>query len=129
MTPAQPLLTIVPENAPLEVEAMLANKDIGFVSVGHTAKVKVDAFPFTRYGALSGEINSISADAVEVQNVGWLYATRVTLDSLKLQVEGKDVAVSPGMSVTVEIKTGKRRLVEYVLSPLLRYRDESVRER
>jgi hemolysin D len=129
VTPAEPLMMIVPKETVLEVEASLANKDIGFVRAGQSAKVKVDAFPFTRYGAVEGAIQSISADAVEIPNIGWVYDARVSLDRAALKIEGKEVGLSAGMSVMVEIKTGKRRMIEYVLSPLLRYRDESVRER
>ena len=129
VTPAEPLMMIVPKETVLEVEASLANKDVGFVRAGQSAKVKVDAFPFTRYGAVEGTIQSISADAVEVPNTGWVYDARVSLDRAALMIEGKEVGLSAGMSVMVEIKTGKRKLIEYVLSPLLRYRDESVRER
>lgn len=129
VTPAQPLLEIVPKGTPLEVEAFFRNKDIGFVAAGQPTEVKVEAFPFTRFGTISGRIASLSEDAIQDKNIGLVYTSKVLLDKSTLEVEGKSVTLSPGMAVTVEAKTGKRRLIEFLLSPLLRFKDESARER
>lgn len=129
LTTAEPLLKVVPDAASLEVEAMVANKDIGFINEGQQAKVKIDAFPFTRFGAIEGTIDSISSDAIEDKDRGWVYRTSVSINKDTLNIEGKDVRISPGMSVSVEVKTGKRQLMEFIMAPLLRYKDESVRER
>lgn len=129
VTPAQALMVIVPQDTTLEVEADLENKDIGFVSVGQQATIKVDAFPFTQYGALDGEVVDLSTDAVADERKGLVYKMRVRLAQAHVDVNGRPVALSAGMKVSVESKTGTRRLIEYFLSPLLRYRDESVRER
>lgn len=129
VTPAQELMVIVPHGETLEVEALLENKDIGFVAVGQAAEIKVDAFPFTKYGTLEGEVIDLSNDAVADEQRGLVYTLRVRMDATEMPVNGKPVALSPGMTVTVESKTGTRRLIEYFLSPLLRYKDESVRER
>jgi len=129
VTPAQPLLVIVPDENPLEVEAFLQNKDIGFVRAGQTAKIKLETFPFTKYGTLPGKVMQVSSDAIQDEKRGLVYAARVKLDKVTLQVDGMLVNLTPGMAVTVEIKTGKRRVVEYFLSPLLQYGDESFRER
>jgi hemolysin D len=129
VTPAQPLMVVVPLGERLEVEAVLENKDIGFVEAGQPVVVKVDTFPFTRYGAIDGQVTDLSRDAVDDERRGLVYKLRARMDRSSLQVEGRTLSLSPGMSVTVEAKTGQRRLIDYFLSPLLRYADESVRER
>lgn len=129
VTPAQPLVVIVPAGAPLEVEAWVENKDIGFVQPGQAAEVKVDAFPFTRYGTVNGAVLTVSRDAVPLEKVGLVYAARVSLERSVMVADGGPVPLRPGMSVSVEIKTGQRRLIEFVLSPLLRARSEAARER
>lgn len=126
---AQPLMIIVPGDHILEVEAFVQNKDIGFVQQGHTAEIKVETFPFTKYGTIDGEVINISTDAIEKEEMGLVYAARVTLKKSVMQVGKKLVNLTPGMTVTVEVKTGKRRLIEYFLSPVLRYKNESIRER
>ncbi len=129
VTPAQPLMVIVPQEGRLEVEAWLQNKDIGFVHEQQPAEVKVETFPFTKYGTIDAEIVNLSNDAVTDEEKGLVYAARVLLERSTIQVQDKLVNLTPGMAVTVEIKTGKRKLIEYILSPLLRYSQESVRER
>ena len=129
VTPAQALMVLVPSGESLEVEAALENKDIGFVEVGQRVEVKIDAFPFTRYGLVEGRVIGLSSDAVVDERKGKVFTMRVELDQSGIEVNGDMVPLSPGMTVSVEAITGKRRLIEYVLSPLLRYRDESVRER
>jgi hemolysin D len=148
---AQQVMMIVPTDSHLQVEAMIPNRDIGFVSVGQEAQVKIDTFNFTRYGLLRGTVTTVSHDAIvrdkpqdrtnptrsqtalsdssEPQGQEFVYAANVSLDSTQLNVEGRTVELSPGMAVTVEIKTGSRRVIEYLLSPLLRYKQESLRER
>ena len=122
-------MVIVPQGEALEVEAILENKDIGFVEVGQQAEIKVDAFPFTKYGTIAGDVVDLSNDAVADERKGLVYKMRVLMKRSQIQVNGRPVALSPGMTVTVESKTGTRRLIEFFLSPLLRFRDESVRER
>lgn len=126
---AQPLMLIVPTDGPVEVEAFIENKDKGFVHVGQAVEVKVDTFQYTKYGTLSGEVVFVSEDAIEDEKLGLIYAVRVRLQETELNVEGKMLRVTPGMSVNVEIKTGDRRIIEYVLSPLLRHTKESLNER
>jgi hemolysin D len=129
VTPAQALLTIVPTESSLEVEASLENKDIGFVRVGQPAEIKVDTFPFTRYGTIAGSVATVSQEATQVENVGLVYSARVSLNRTVIDTEERRVPLMPGMAVSVEIQTGKRRLIEFFLSPLLRYSLESLRER
>lgn len=129
VSPAQELMKIVPAGVGVEVEALLHNRDVGFVNEGQRAVVKVDTFNFTQYGLLAARVLDISNDAVEDPSLGWVFRIRLLLDKDWLAVEGKQVRLSPGMAVTAEVRTGQRRLIEFFLSPLLRYQQESVRER
>jgi hemolysin D len=151
VTPAQQVMMVVPTESHLEVEAMVPNRDIGFISPDQEAQVKIDTFNFTRYGLLHGKVMTVSQDAIvrdkpqdktnptqsqsaltdssEPQGQEFVYAARISLDRTALQVEGRMVDLAPGMAVTVEIKTGSRRVIDYLLSPLLRYQQESLRER
>jgi len=126
---AQPIMLVVPREDQVEVEAFLENKDIGFVKVGQGAAVKIDAFEYTKYGTVSGRVNHVSHDAIQDEKKGLIYAVKVLLDQATLMVDGKEIPLSPGMSVNVEIKTGDRRIIEYVLSPLIRHQRESLNER
>jgi hemolysin D len=129
VTPAQQLLIIVPKDHPVEVEAQVENKDVGFVMEGQPAEIKVETFPFTLYGTIPGRVLTLSDDAVAIEELGWVYPVRVSLERGAIQVEGKLVNLTPGMAVTVEIKTGQRRVIEYLLSPLLKSVHESLHER
>ncbi len=148
VTPAQPLLVVVPSDTHLEIEAMVSNRDVGFVHAGQEAEIKVQTFNFTRYGLLHGRVLSVSQDAIgrdpaqpndksqggdnrtgAPENQDPVYAARVALDQTQMQVEDKLVNLSPGMAVTVEIKTGSRTVIGYLLSPLRKYKQESLRER
>ena len=129
VTPAQQLMVIVPNEVGVEVEAVIENKDIGFVREDQIAEVKVDAFPFTKYGTLDARLLSISNDAVPNEQSGLIFTARVLLEESSIRVDKKMIPLSPGMAVTVEVKTGTRKLIEYILSPLLKYADESIRER
>lgn len=129
VTPAQELMTIVPAGDSIEIEAMVMNKDIGFVHDGQDAEIKVESFPFTKYGTLRGDVKTVSRDAVLDENQGWVYPARFNLWETEIVVGNKYVQLTPGMSVTVEIKTGKRKMIQYLLAPLQEYQDESLRER
>lgn len=151
VTPAETLLVVVPIESHLEIEAMVQNKDIGFVRIGQNAEIKVDAFNFNRYGLIDGKVESISSDAIvrenqrdknnnnqkeeaqdetsEPANQELVFAARISLARTQMEIEDKLVDLSPGMAVTVEIKTGSRRIISYLLSPLLRYKQEAFRER
>lgn len=129
VTPAQPLMVIVPKDNPLEVEAFIENKDIGFVKGGQEAEVKVETFQYTKYGTIHAGVTSVSHDAINDEKRGLIYSTRVKMERASMNVDGTQVRLSPGMAVTVEIKTGKRRVIEYFLSPLLQATSESLRER
>ena len=150
VTPAQPLLVVVPADNRLEIEAKVSNQDIGFVEPGQEAEIKIETFNFTRYGLLHGRVLNVSRDAIAPDPVADaardkaqgdaiattaprvpqpVYAARISLDSTQMRVEGKLVNLSPGMAVTAEIKTGERRIISYLLSPLRKYQEDSLHER
>ncbi len=129
VTPAQVLLVVVPDGAPVEVEALVANKDAGFVAPGQQAQIKLDAFPFTRYGTAPGTVAGLSRDAVPDDRLGLVYKATVQLERDHLLHEGRHLAVGTGMAATVEIRTGSRRVLDFVLSPLRQHLAEAGRER
>lgn len=155
VTPSQELLRLVPQGAPLEVLAYVTNDDAGFVRPGQRAVVKLDAFPYTRYGTIEAEVVSVAADAVTseaaeaqqgdathaggrdtqaitleakpVQNL--VFATQLKLLVQGIGVDGHTMPLNPGMTVTVEINTGRRKVLEYLFSPLTEAIDGAGRER
>ena len=129
VTPAQVLMLVVPHDASLEVEAFLENKDIGFVHPKQEAEIKVETFQYTKYGTIHAEVSSVSRDAISDEKRGLIYASRLRIVRSDIQINGEPVTLSPGMAVSVEIKTGKRRVIEYFLAPLMRGASESLRER
>ena len=129
VTEAQPLLAIAPANESMEVEAMIENKDIGFVKVGQDAVVKIESFPYTRYGHIEGKVENVSHDAMQDEKRGLIYPARIRLSKTFLIIDGTRVNLTAGMAVSAEIKTGKRRVIDYFLSPLRVHTGEGLRER
>jgi hemolysin D len=150
VTPAQQLLAIVPVDAHLEIEANVSNRDIGFVAEGAKAQIKIDTFSFTRYGLRHGTVLSVSRDAImrqkpvesgkdrmqgaqstssEPTGQELVYSARVSLDKAQMRIDDNVVDLTPGMAVTVEISTGSRTVLSYLLSPLSKYAHDSLRER
>ena len=153
VTPAQSLAVVVPFDTRLEIEANIFNRDIGFVAEGQQAQIKVDTFPFTRYGLLHGTVLSVSGDSItrnkpqdpndnargntggveiptsEPKGQELVYSARVSLDRTEMHIDERTVALTPGMAVTVEIATGRRRVISYLLSPLARYAHDALHER
>lgn len=129
VTPAQVLMLLVPNDQPMEIDARLENKDIGFVSVGQTVEVKVETFPYSRYGTLRGRVLHLSRDAINDDKVGLTYLAKIQLEKSSVEVNGREVPLQAGMAVTAEINTGRRRVIEYLMSPLLEHVHESMRER
>ena len=126
---AQPLMQIVPQENIVEVEAFLKNKDVGFISIAQEARVKIDAFDYTRYGTVNGSVKHVSQDAMEDEQQGLMYSANIMLDNSDIVIDGKTVPLTAGMAVNVEIKTGTRRIIAYVLSPLMRHQREALHER
>lgn len=126
VTLAQPIMTIVPDGTPLLVEASLQNKDVGFVHIGQQVEVKVDAFPYQRYGMVEGIVQSVSPDAFEDEKLGLIYRVKVALENPTVIVDGKEQRLSAGMSVSAEIKTGRRRIISFFLEPFVKNVKESI---
>jgi hemolysin D len=129
VTPAQPLMVIVPRDAPLLAEATIDNDDIGFVEPGQTVTVKLDTFPFTRYGTVGATVRSVNADAVPDDQRGAVFVARLDLDRKHLDIEGRPVPLGPGMTLRAEIQTGRRPVIDYLLGPVRQTLGESLRER
>jgi hemolysin D len=150
VTAGQVLLILVPSDSQLEVEATIPNRDIGFIHGGEAVELKIDTFNFTRYGTLTGTVRSVSQDAVprdkrsdkpnggakgsdtsssEPQDQELGYIARISLDHTQMQIGDKMVNLAPGMAVTAEIKTGSRSIISYLMSPLMKYRQDALRER
>lgn len=127
--PAQQLMVIVPSHSTLEAEVMVLNKDVGFVRNGQHVEVKIDSFPYTRYGTITAEVSHVSKDAVQDEKQGLVFPARVKLQRDTIAVDAQRVALQAGMSITAEIRTGERRVIEYLLSPLQQYQSEAMRER
>jgi hemolysin D len=141
VTPAQVLLVVVPDQAHVTAEVTLENKDVGFVNVNQEVAIKLETFPFTRYGTVPAKVTTITADAVmqeakaqpkdgeAVVTGGAVFPATLTLDKGSIDVDGKPIKLAPGMNLTAEIKTGQRRIIEYLLSPVQSHAQESMRER
>jgi hemolysin D len=152
VTSGQEVMRVVPEDSTLEIEAYVMNRDIGFVNVGQEAVVKVESFPFTRYGSVKAHVIRIAKDAIpspdasaiegdparasaasgfaggeRTQNL--VFAVVLRPDVSSIAVDGVDQPLTSGMAVTVELKTGARRLLEYVFSPLVEVASRAMRER
>jgi hemolysin D len=129
VTPAQALLVIAPSDYQAEVEAILENRDVGFVKVGQRAEIKVETFPFTRYGTLTGSVTFVSNDAVPDEKRGPVFQARVKLDKGTIRVDEREVTLTPGMAVSAEIATGNKRIIEFFLDPIRKTVSEGLRER
>jgi hemolysin D len=144
----------VPSNTPVQILAYVTNDDIGFVTPGQDAVVKIDSFPFTRYGTIDAKVEEVARDAIPVDsadrrlsdparpgNAGQgltptarpttdlVFEARLTPATYNIAINGQEVPLSPGMTVTVEVKTGSRRILEYLFSPLVEVAGKAMRER
>ncbi len=126
VSPAEKVMTIVPKDVPLVVLADVLNKDIGFVKAGMPVELKIDTFSFQKYGALKGEVVQVDIDSHDDEMLGPVYSVYVKPLDNKLLVEGKWETITSGLSVTTEVKTGKRRIIEFFIYPLIKYLDEGM---
>jgi hemolysin D len=142
-------MVVVPTTSRLEIEANIPNRDIGFIEAGQEAAIKIDTFNFTKYGLIHGHVVSVSQDSVKRQKPEpakekpagtpndtsepagqeMVYQARIALDRTDMLIDGKRLPLSSGMAVTAEIRTGTRTVLSYLLSPILRLRQEGMRER
>ena len=129
VTPAQELLQVVPEDAELQVEAWVANKDIGFIQPDQAAEVKIETFSFQKYGTIGATVVDISPDAVEDKDKGRVYRVLLRLDKNSFIVNDRYAALNPGMTATAEIKIRQKRIIEFFLDPFRQYQSEALRER
>lgn len=126
VSPNDNLISIVPSDAPLIIKANVLNKDIGFLKLGQEVAVKIDTFSFQKYGLLHGNIIEISKDAIEDEKLGLIYEIKIKPKSLDIKVEGETKRLEIGMSVIAEVKTGKRRVIELFIYPIIKYMDEGL---
>lgn len=124
----QQLAQIVPEKVPLYVDAALDNQDVGFVKPGQRVVVKVATYPFQRYGYLEGTVENISPDAIQDDKKGLIYKAKIKLNDDKSSKQNQ-LKLLPGMSISAEITTGQRRIIEFFLDPLMTKADESLKVR
>ncbi len=129
VTPAQVLMVVVPRDAEVTAEVVIDNKDIGFVRPGQAVEVKLETFPFTRYGTVPATVKRMAADAVAAEKRGAVFPATLTLAHSSIDINGQRVALAPGMNLSAEIKTGRRRVADYLLSPIRQATSESLRER
>lgn len=125
----QELLRIVPEEQEFEIEAIFPNADVGFLEVGQKANIKLDAYPSERFGVLRGIVSNVSADAIEVENNVFGFVVRIKPETLKLETAFSSQAIQPGMTSTVDVITGDRRLISYFFAPIVKTVQESLGER
>ena len=126
VTSAQKILSIVPAKAPLRVQALVLNKDIGFIKVGMPVAIKVDTYDFQKYGTLQGQVTQIDKDSKDDPKQGPVYTVQVLPQQQDLMVDGHWRHLSTGLSVTAEVKTGKRRIIEFFIYPLIKHLDEGM---
>jgi hemolysin D len=154
VTTGQQLVVLTPIGGKLKVEALVANLDIGFIKPGQDAVIKIDAFPFTRFGALHGKVVNIASAAIAEQDAkrglanatatanmaqeapsapgqpeSFVFPVTVSLDETAMKIDNATIPLTPGMTVTVEIRTDSRRVIDYLLSPLAKIGSEALRER
>lgn len=129
VTAGQELMMIVPDDTALEAEVNVLNKDAGFVRAEQPVELKIESFPYTRYGTVKGKVLHVSRDSIADENLGLVYPARIQMSAHTILVDGKEVPLSAGMQVTAEVKIGSRRVIDYLLSPLMDYQHNALRER
>ncbi len=153
VTTGQQLLVVTPNQGTLQILALVSNLDVGFVKVGQPVVVKVDAFPFTRFGTLHGQVTKIATEAVDeaeakrtLANVtapsagpaavgagagqpqSFVFPVTVTLEETAIRADGATLPLTPGMTVAIDIETNRRRVIDYVFSPIAKVTSEALRE-
>jgi hemolysin D len=126
VSPAEKLIILVPADSPLIISVLVENKDIGFIAEEMASSIKVDTFNFQKYGILDGQVTHVARDSIEDKEQGLVYEVYVEPQKTSLMVEGVLTPITTGMSVTAEIKVGKRRIIEFFIYPLIKYLDEGI---
>ena len=130
---AEPLVTLVPLNAPLEAEVDVQPQDVALLRGNDVARIKLEALPYQRHGTLDGRLDVVSADVIKGEKMANgqqvpTYRARVAITRQELRNVPADFQLIPGMAATSEIKIGQRRLISYFVYPIFRALDESFRE-
>ncbi|WP_311753599.1 HlyD family type I secretion periplasmic adaptor subunit [Proteus columbae] len=129
LQPSQQVMTIIPDNQHNIAEVNILNKDIGFIHVGQKAMIKIDAFPYTRYGTLEGSITNIAKDSIQHEQLGLVYPATIELNTQMIESNNQQYSLAPGMSLVAEIIIDKRRVIDYFLSPIEVYRHNALTEK
>ncbi|WP_244184995.1 HlyD family type I secretion periplasmic adaptor subunit [Proteus genomosp. 6] len=129
LQPSQQVMTIIPDNQHNIAEVNILNKDIGFIHVGQKAMIKIDAFPYTRYGTLEGNITNIARDSVQHEQLGLVYPATIELNTQMIESNNQQYNLAPGMSLIAEIIIDRRRVIDYFLSPIEVYRHNALTEK
>ncbi|WP_242128999.1 HlyD family type I secretion periplasmic adaptor subunit [Sphingobium sp. Sx8-8] len=126
--PAKPIMVVVPQGGSLIAEVKILNKDMGFVKDGQSVAIKLEAFPFTRYGTVPGYVESIGSDAVEDEKLGLVYPARIRLHPMD-RGRATEMRLTAGLATTADIRTGRRSILSYLVSPINEATQEAARER
>lgn len=126
VTPAEKVISVVPAASPPIIKASVLDKDIGFVKKGMPVQVKIDTYDFQKYGMIEGIVKKVSKDSVEDEKQGLIYDVYITPVTKSLTVDGKEQPVAIGMGLSAEIKTGKRRIIEFFIYPIVKYWSEAI---
>lgn len=125
-TAAQQLISIVPANTKLLAKATVLNKDVGFINPGQDCVIKMETFDFQKYGKIAGKVKHISADSIDNEKLGRVYEVYVEPENINIRVDGKETHITSGMTLTAEVKVGKRRVIEFFIYPMIKYLDEGL---
>ncbi|UBF28634.1 HlyD family type I secretion periplasmic adaptor subunit [Kovacikia minuta CCNUW1] len=114
------LLSILPKGEEIVLEAKVLNRDIGFISKGMKAKVKLATFPYQEFGIVDGVVEKVSPNAIVEKDVGLVFPTKIRLNRHALAVRGKEVELTPGMAATAEIVTRQKSILTFLIEPVTR---------
>jgi len=131
MREAETLITLVPANAPLRVDAQVLSRDVGFIAVGDKVRVKLEAYPFQRFGTVQGKLDVVSPDSVDVKegdNTNVVFKAEIRLDDTAWQIAARGIKLRAGLIATAEIKAGERSIASYILDPIVQTTHEALRE-
>lgn len=126
---AKPIMIVVPKGGLLVAEVRMFNRDAADVRAGQKVAIKLDAYPFTRYGTVAGRISTISSDAIEDEHLGLVYVVQIAATASAAELEKRDIHMTPGMAVTADIRTGRRSILSYLVSPVQAMAHDAGRER
>ena len=127
--PGKDVVEIVPLDDTLLIEAQIRPQDVAFITKGQSASVKLTAYDYSIYGALKGKVERISANTITDERSETFYRVIIRTENSTLEKGGKKLPIIPGMVASVDILTGKKTVLDYLLKPVKRVRNEAFRER